>query len=410
MASHRLISARYSEDRDLLQALRSHPALGSGLASPASGSAGRNTREQLLASAVRVDARVLPRLAESIERVRRVAGLEEGFEVFVYEDASINAFVTRGRSRLLLGLSSGAVNLLGAPELEFVIGHELGHALFDHVDQGARALLERDGMAPRDRMQILAWSRASEISADRVGLLCCSSLDVAARALFQSLSGLGLRNVEVDPVAFAAQWDVLAREVIETGGQDHWQLSHPFAPLRMKAMLLFHDSPCFAAYGDPNAGDPGASLAAVDAEIGRLLAVMDPLAREDRRGGDPLVSDLVLFGSLAVALEDGPIDAAVANRLAELTSAASVEAARDAVHSREAALEQFAAALASRSQRLRATEIHRVLHGVLHAVASDRARAGKPSEMFERIAGLIGVGPDACALLVSRTLDKRSPS
>ncbi|HIM04447.1 MAG TPA: hypothetical protein EYG53_04400 [Gammaproteobacteria bacterium] len=42
----------------------------------------------------------------------------------------MNAFVAKGRTHTLVGLSSGAVMKLSEGELEFVIGHELGHSIF----------------------------------------------------------------------------------------------------------------------------------------------------------------------------------------------------------------------------------------------------------------------------------------
>jgi hypothetical protein len=43
-------------------------------------------------------------------------------------------------------------------------------------------------------------------------------------------------------VEFSEQWEQLEREVIEGGDDNHWQLTHPFPPLRMKAMIVFAES------------------------------------------------------------------------------------------------------------------------------------------------------------------------
>ena len=72
--------------------------------------------------------------------------------------------------------------------------------------------------------------------------MCCGSLEVAATALFKTLSGLRIKNLTINPAEFAEQWEHLENEVIEDGDSDHWQLTHPFPPLRMKAMMIFWDS------------------------------------------------------------------------------------------------------------------------------------------------------------------------
>ena len=176
---------------------------------------------QMLANAVRVDGSVIPHLSNSTRELQERVGLEQPLEAYVFQEASMNAFVTRGRSHILVALSSGAVNHLAADELEFVIGHELGHTLFGHIDVMVAALLESSSASPRSKMQALAWKRSAEISADRVGLICCRSLETASTALFKTLSGLATRDLRVDPDAFSNQWEHLKQEVLDSGGSDH---------------------------------------------------------------------------------------------------------------------------------------------------------------------------------------------
>ena len=76
-------------------------------------------------------------------------------------------------------------------EVAFVIGHEIGHAIFEHHKLPVHGILANDDrLKPQDTLQVLRWSRMAEISADRVGLIGCQSLQHAfgAKIVLSSLS------------------------------------------------------------------------------------------------------------------------------------------------------------------------------------------------------------------------------
>lgn len=60
--------------------------------------------------------------------------------------------------------------------------------------------------------------------------------------MFKTLSGLGGTDLKIEPSDFTKQWDHLLEEVLSVGDGDYWQMTHPFPPLRMKAMSLYWDA------------------------------------------------------------------------------------------------------------------------------------------------------------------------
>lgn len=232
MGSTSLQDARFGRDRELLEQIRADELLKRELARSEVLRQRSMMRARLLSGAVRVNVRLLPNVAQSFARIaRHVEGGKE-LDAYVFADPEINAFVAEGRSHMLVAVSSGAVSALSSEELEFVIGHELGHAVYGHLDVAAGFLIEH-GNLDLERCQLLrSFQRAAEVSADRAGLVCCGSLEVAANALFKTLCGLHLPGHTVDPEELAAQWDHLVEEVLDDGRRDQWQLSHPFPPLR----------------------------------------------------------------------------------------------------------------------------------------------------------------------------------
>src|SRR6185436_14467357 len=117
--------------------------------------------------------------------------------------------------------------------------------------------------------------------------------------LFKAASGVVTPAVVVSATRFASQWQRLLDEVIGDGARDFWQVSHPFPPLRMRAMLLFWE-----AWRD-GAGET--ALSEPNQAIERMLAMMDPAAAE-RTLHDPILSGFFFWGGLHVALAGGALD------------------------------------------------------------------------------------------------------
>ncbi len=166
------------------------------------------------------------------------SGVKPEPELFL-ENGAINAY-TFGTDRPYIVLHTGAVTLLSTPELEFILGHELGHIRFKHVLNLtlARTLPRFVAQLPFGGLisagldlALFDWERKAELSADRMGLLVCQDPDAALRVMVK-LSGVPAalyRSVNVE--AFLAQYEefqaldkdtagALAK-VVQSAYQDH---------------------------------------------------------------------------------------------------------------------------------------------------------------------------------------------
>ena len=234
-----LVSCRYRGDVELLQAIRKEKTLVEEQKRVEILRNRSRMRMKMLANAVRVSEGMLPTVSVSMERIKGRVDVGKPLEAFVFADGEINAFVSETASRFIVGLSSGAITTLTSDELEFVIGHELGHALFGHTEVAAGFLAENERVSSDHSKLLRAWQRAAEISADRVGLLCCNEIEVAATALIKTLAGLSLGGARLKPSEITQQWESLLEEVMDEGATDLWEHSHPFPPLRIKALEAF---------------------------------------------------------------------------------------------------------------------------------------------------------------------------
>ena len=89
----------------------------------------------VLASQLRVTAVVSPRLHGLLAEVQAALGFADPIELFVGQDAQINAgaiHALRAGRPHLLSLTSALVERMDDDELRFVLGHEVGHLAFEH--------------------------------------------------------------------------------------------------------------------------------------------------------------------------------------------------------------------------------------------------------------------------------------
>jgi Zn-dependent protease with chaperone function len=140
-------------------------------------------RKRLLTSSLKITDRLMPGLVRTVKNVQQIINESRNIEVYVYGDAQLNAACADfGRGTLFVMLTSRLVENLTEDELLFVIGHELGHAIYSHHALPTRAILARARSIPVVwTLKLMSWSRCAEISADRVGLLCCQDIDTATR-------------------------------------------------------------------------------------------------------------------------------------------------------------------------------------------------------------------------------------
>ena len=111
---------------------------------------------------------------------------------FITANTKVNAFTTGSEFPTVVA-TSALVNAFSKDELVFVLGHELGHYICGHArcHTLARLLASAAWYTPAwiaglsIEPLLMAWSRYSEISADRAGLLACKDFEAACGALLK---------------------------------------------------------------------------------------------------------------------------------------------------------------------------------------------------------------------------------
>lgn len=196
------------------------------------------------ANAVRVSANQFPRVHGLYQEVNRTLDVQMKYDLFISQTPIVNAGAY-GMDRPFIILNSGTVNMLDDDELAYVIGHEVGHILSDHVLYRTMTILLLQlasmgfpvvGLAARAVLVgLLEWYRKSELSSDRAGLLAVQDPEIAMRAMLK-MAGGGSRE-ETNLQEFIQQ-----AEEYRTGGDVADQVykilnvmgsTHPFWVLRL---------------------------------------------------------------------------------------------------------------------------------------------------------------------------------
>ena len=211
-----------------------------------------NFRNQLLKDgAFLLSQPISPRIFKIVTETKKKLGLAGEYEVFCLNSTSINAFAyvqpAEGKNFFIIGITSAALEELEDLEIQFILGHELGHFLFEHnrmnylinpnpTSQGV-TLLPSMG-----ENIFLRWRKKCEISTDRIGLIACGDFENAARAMLKTAYGLTGKNLNLDVDSLLQQIDALKEEpeALEVNYR-----SHPLMPLRLKVMQMFAESPIF---------------------------------------------------------------------------------------------------------------------------------------------------------------------
>lgn len=151
---------------------------------------------------IRVTPTNIPELHSILEEATDILEMDEKPELYLHLEDKITS-LSSGDSRLIIVLSTGAIELLTDDELLFLIGRELGHIKSNHVlyrmmaDSlqvvsqviGEISLGIGNLVSMPLRVALLHWYRMSEFTADRAGLLACQDMNVAANA-FVKIAGL----------------------------------------------------------------------------------------------------------------------------------------------------------------------------------------------------------------------------
>ena len=238
-------SWEHPADRAALNALRAIPGFDEVVRQAAAFLTERRIRQIFLANAVQVNPVQRPRLDALLTDVLTTLDWPKRPDLYVTQSSKVNAYAI-GYEEPFIVMTSGALELLESDdERRFLLAHELGHIMSDHMTYrtiamvitavGSLALLPVGLALLPFQLALLEWHRKSELSSDRAALLALQDRTVAGSTFMRLAGGRDYGDTtSVD--AFMTQ-----AATYETGG-DTWDKilkvfntafrEHPFHTVR----------------------------------------------------------------------------------------------------------------------------------------------------------------------------------
>lgn len=203
-------------------------------------------RSNMEGHSLKVAKELLPDMYELCTSVKERLGFTEPVDFYVTGDSTVNAFSVAAEKEdqpHIVNINSGLIALMTKEELEFVVGHELGHLI--NKDTALSRLISfvfPEGSAPPITLlyKIRLHSQLAELVADRFGYMATNNLNACVTAFFKMASGLDLQKMNVSI-------DVLLKDnmkhleyFLKDKGLSH--ATHPVNPIRVQALNLFANS------------------------------------------------------------------------------------------------------------------------------------------------------------------------
>ncbi len=319
----------YDGDRDILIEMGEDPVFQQILTEVFAHEHPYNTRKELLKSSLRLSPKIAPHIHEMGEECKRKLGLHANVEFYVYQDTQFNAFCYPPKDdSVYIMLTSGILEKFSNDELQFVIGHEIGHYVLGHHRWPIGPILDfsQGRLSPVQAMKLYSWKRNAEISADRIGYLCCENFDAVSNAFFKLSSGVTDSSLEFKVSEYIDQFKELKAEMLKDADADNesynpqdWYSSHPFSPMRIQALELFSRSETFNQLVGKEGGE--ITEGEMEKEIKSVMSLMEPNYMDDDSEVGHEIQKFLFCGGYTIAASNGVVEESEVQALGSLVKA-----------------------------------------------------------------------------------------
>ena len=347
-----------------------------------------------LSHSLQVTPKSSPYLFEIVDKCLSVIDLKSNdINVFIISNQHINAWCSKTKDRVDIGLHSGLINSMEFDELCFIVGHEFGHALYDHHRLPAYGISQELRLPPSKLLKLMSWSRQSEISADRAGMLCSDSLEASVQALIKlSTGGIGRPVISFDVEEFENQLSDIDSFIDENS--DLMYTTHPLNPFRVRALIEFSNLSEICSEESTEA----ISLDEVDSRIDALIEKMNPskIKKDKKAGtkskGSDLTEDLfVLHAGFWVLSADG-VDKDN-KELASLADIVGDDLVKGLDQDRESSYKEIIKS-GKFAKKLKKPQKCRILESLVTIARADGEISTKEKEALNEVAEILQINPD----------------
>lgn len=261
-----------------------------------------NSKRELLKTALRLSKGMAPKVFNAIERCREKLGLTSKIDIYVSQNPSMNAYCYPSHEGCIYILVTSAIlEKLNEDELTFVIGHEIGHYLYQHHLLHAGMISQMIGheLSPAENIKLFSWGRNAELSADRIGLICCGSYESACMANFKISSGIASDILAFSLDEYVKQYEDIENEMkTGEGTPEDFYSTHPISPMRVIALDLFNRSQTYCETNELTEKE-------METKIEGFMKLMEPSYLKTNDDHSARIKQFIFLGGMAVASADG---------------------------------------------------------------------------------------------------------
>ena len=316
--------AIYDGDRDKAISLRNDEAFSAAVEEISKSVPDFNYKKDLLKSSFHLSPTLAPNIYKIGQKCSEKLGLKIKLDFWVYQDQFYNAMVyPPAQDELIIILTSALLENFDEEELTFVIGHEIGHYIFNHFRWNTGALFSygHPDISSAHAVTLYQWHRDAEISADRAGLVCCENFDASVKSFIKLSSGIRHHDtLDFQLSSILDQFEEL-KGAIDSDGVDINDLytSHPFGPLRVKALESFSKSETyFKLMGLDEGGE--ITEEEMETEIESFMNLMVPSYLHDNDEQSQIIQKFLFWAGIGVSEANGVVEQSELVALASIVS------------------------------------------------------------------------------------------
>ena len=232
----------------------------------------------MLSNTVLLSPAIAPRIYDLCSEIKQKLGFSEQIDFYLLSNAEVNAFSINGFGFVphIICFTSALIQLMTDDELRFVIGHEIGHLIYQHnkLNIVQRFLYKKEEDRPPAMLTIhyLRFIKYAELSADRIGFIAMPDINVVTHAFFKLTCGLTEKQLNFVVAEYLKQLE----RIREIGVGDLFS-SHPNSMIRIQALMDF----C-ASELSPFCKDQKLSETELNANINELMQLLETKPKNDK--------------------------------------------------------------------------------------------------------------------------------
>lgn len=304
-------SWEHPADKAALQALRRIPVFDMVLRKIFGFLTEKAIRLAFQANAVKVGPNQFGNVYRVYKQALKTLDAPEEYPLYITQTPMVNAGAY-GMDKPFIILNSGTVALIDDDELEYILGHEIGHILSGHVLYRTMMVLLINlanmgfpivGLAARAVLvALLEWSRKSELSCDRAGLLTVQDPEIVMRTMLKMAGGGTSQDTSLQEFIIQAEEYKQSGDVADQVFKvlNLMATTHPFYVLRVSELRTWIESGDYdriirgeyARRGEADAGLQDDMRAAAQGYAEGAKDFLDDLSEAAKRAGSDFLGGL----------------------------------------------------------------------------------------------------------------------